>query len=254
MLHVTNGSSVSLADTGLGGDILVWRDSLHGEGEPPALPASEIVLWFEHDLYDQAQLIEILARLNGRHDVELICTDRYLGPLTGEQLRELWPLRHPVTASEYVLGTAAWTAFRSGDPAAIETLLAQDTSALPFLAGALHRYLQQLPWINDGLARTERQILEIALEGGHTFRTLFPAEQKREERIFLGDDRVRAFIRGLLECRTPLLAEEGEVYRVTDAGRAVLAGRADHVALNGTEGPWRWNEATGKLQRPELHR
>ena len=94
MLHVTNGESVSLADTGLGGEVLCWRDSLHGEGEPANLDADEIVLWFEHDLFDQAQLIEILARLRGRQGVSLICTDRYLGPLTGEQLRELWPLRH----------------------------------------------------------------------------------------------------------------------------------------------------------------
>ena len=37
MLHVTNGESVSLADTGLGGEVLCWRDSLHGDGEPAKL-------------------------------------------------------------------------------------------------------------------------------------------------------------------------------------------------------------------------
>src|SRR6185369_7952812 len=110
MLHVTNGESVSLADTELGGEVLCWRDSLHGDGEPANLDADEIILWFEHDLFDQAQLIEILARLRGRAGVSLICTDRYLGSLTGEQLRELWPMRHAVTAREYELATAAWKA------------------------------------------------------------------------------------------------------------------------------------------------
>jgi hypothetical protein len=248
MLHVTNGESVSLAETGLGGEVLCWRDSLHGEGEPAELDASEIVLWFEHDLFDQAQLIEILARLHGRPGVSLICTDRYLGTLTGEQLRELWPLRHAVTDQEYGLGAAAWAAFRSGDSGAIEMVLAGDTSALPFLAGALRRHLQQLPSVENGLARTERQILEIAAEGGHTFRTLFPALAAREERIFLGDDRVRAWIRGLVECRVPLLAVEDGVYRVTEAGREVLARRADHVELNGTRVRWRWDEANGALR------
>ena len=248
MLHVTNGESVSLAETGLGGEVLCWRDSLHGDGEPAELDASEIVLWFEHDLFDQAQLIEILARLQGRQGVSLICTDRYLGTLTGEQLRELWPLRHTVTAAEYALGAAAWKAFAAGDMAAIQGLLAGDTSALPFLAGALRRHLQQLPSVENGLARTERQILEIAAEGGHTFRTLFPALAAREERIFLGDDRVRDWIRGLVECRTPLLAVEGDVYRITEAGRDVLAGHADHVDLNGTRTRWRWDEARGTLR------
>ena len=247
MLHVTNGESVSLAETGLGGEVLCWRDSLHGDGEPEKLDADEIVLWFEHDLFDQAQLIEILARLQGRQGVSLICMDRYLGTLTGAQLRELWPMRHAVTVREYELGTAAWQAFAAGDMPAIQALLAGDTSALPFLAGALRRHLQQLPSVENGLARTERQILEIAGEGEHTFPTLFPALAAREERIFLGDDRVRDWIRGLVECRVPLLAEEDGVYRLTDAGRAVLAGRADHVQLNGTRARWRWDEARGTL-------
>jgi hypothetical protein len=248
VLHVTNGSSVSLAETGLGGEVLVWRDSLHGDGEAAELAATEIVLWFEHDLYDQAQLIEILAQLRGRNGVSLICVDRCLGPLTGEQLRELWPLRHAVTAEEFALGTAAWAAFCSADPTAIETVLAGDTSALPFLAGALRRHLQQLPSVENGLARTERQILEIAAEGGHSFHTLFPALAGREERVFLGDNRVRAWIRGLVECRVPLLGLEDGVYRVTDAGREVLAGRADHVRLNGIEARWRWDERASRVR------
>ncbi len=35
MLHVTNGTSVSLAESGLGGEILAWVDVLH-EGPVPA--------------------------------------------------------------------------------------------------------------------------------------------------------------------------------------------------------------------------
>ncbi|SPE31426.1 ECF subfamily RNA polymerase sigma-24 factor (fragment) [Candidatus Sulfopaludibacter sp. SbA3] len=96
MLHITNGSSVSLADTGLGGEIVCWADALH-EGPVPAdldlaeltrlriafLSSNwpevapilqerdaalqrfgehdEVALWFEHDLYDQLQLIQILV-------------------------------------------------------------------------------------------------------------------------------------------------------------------------------------------------
>jgi hypothetical protein len=152
-----------------------------------------------------------------------------------------------VTVEEFELGAAAWAAFSSEDPAAIEMLLAGDTSALPFLAGALRRHLQQLPSVENGLTRTERQILEVASEDEHTFRTLFPALARREGRIFLGDDRVRGWIRGLVECRTPLLAVEGGVYRVTDAGREVLAGRADHVQLNGIASRWRWDESRGTV-------
>src|SRR4051794_36589212 len=95
-LHVTNGDSTvrGIADTGLPGRILAWRDVLH-EGPVPAGPdaerrriraaflgvapddfaerdrvldthAGDFVLWFEADLYDQLQLAEILARLAAR--------------------------------------------------------------------------------------------------------------------------------------------------------------------------------------------
>src|SRR6185295_19412721 len=97
MLHITNGESVSIPQTGLPGQVVYWNDILH-DGPVPSglslqelsrvrerfiseflsLPPSEVsfarrdeavlhfrdheevVLWFEHDLYDQLQLIQIL--------------------------------------------------------------------------------------------------------------------------------------------------------------------------------------------------
>src|SRR3712207_1932478 len=91
-LHVTNGDAAvpGLRGTGLVEPIMPWRDALH-EGPVPDVPDeelrriraeflgggpelfaerdraleehSEFVLWFESDLYDQLQLIQILARL-----------------------------------------------------------------------------------------------------------------------------------------------------------------------------------------------
>jgi len=298
MLHVTNGSSVSLAETGLGGDVLVWADVLC-EGPVPArldldeltrlrciffdrewagvagaLTArnqalarftehEEVVLWFEHDLYDQLQLIQILdwlrARDHGSARLSLISTVRYLGMLTGAQLAEFWPKRHAITAAEFDLAAAAWQAFRSPDPAEIETLLRADTSALPFLEGALLRHLEQFPSVANGLARTERQILELVRAGTRSFWALFSADQELEERIFMGDVSFRAWIRGLAGCRHPLLQEDGGGYRLTDTGEKVLDGGADHVRLNGInrwlggvhlDGPealWRWDEAARRL-------
>lgn len=265
MLHVTNGESVSLPETGLGGEVLIWGDTLHGGPVPVASDAAfarhdEIVLWFEHDLYDQAQLIQVLDILRDAGNVSLIQADRYLGPMTAAQLLELWPLRRPVSGAQFHLAATAWAAFRSPDPTAIEDVLSGDTSALPHLEGALRRHLQQFPSVASGLARSERQILEVAAEGGHTFHTLFPADQKREERIFLGDTAVKEWIRGMTECRHPLVAIEEGVYRVTAEGHQVLDRRADHVHLNGIdrklggvhlsgdEARWRWDEAAGRLR------
>ena len=298
MLHITNGSSVSLADTGLGGEILCWNDVLH-EGPVPAgldladltrlriaffvphwpeaqssllarnaalqrfADHDEVVLWFEHDLYDPLQLIQILDWFRAQPArLSLICIGEFpgvvpfhgLGQLTGAQLATLWPRRHPVTTAEFELASAAWAAFRSPNPTDIEGLLRQDTSVLLFLAGALLRPLQEFPSVETGLGRIQRQILELVDGGTHTFRTLFPAQAQREERVFLGDATFALHLRGLVECRHPLLEESDGEYRLTQTGRDVLNGRADCVRLNGinrwlggvhldgSEVLWRWDE------------
>jgi hypothetical protein len=112
-------------------------------------------------------------------------------------------------------------------------LIASDTSALPYLAGALKRWLEELPSVGNGLSRTERQILEIASEGGHTFGMMFQASQRKEESIFMGDCRFRELVDGLMACPVPLLEMDSGAYRITPTGREVLAGREDHVRVNG---------------------
>ena len=68
----------------------------------------EVVLWFEHDLYDQLQLVQALALVAGsacRPSVRLICIDRFeghpgfagLGELDADELASLWPLRRAWT-------------------------------------------------------------------------------------------------------------------------------------------------------------
>jgi len=192
--------------------------------------------------------------------VSLICTDRYLGPMTPSELAELWPIRRTVSDEEFDLAAAAWRAFCSPDPSAIDRLLGSDTSALPFLAGALRRHLQQFPSVENGLARTERQILQAAFEGRHRFASLFAAEQRMEERVFMGDTSLRRWMRGLIECRHPLLSDSEGAYRVTSLGREALNGTVDHVRLNGinrwlggvhlegSDSLWRWDDRAGHLR------
>ena len=132
--------------------------------------------------------------------------------------------------------------------------------ALPFLAGALLRHLQQFPSVESGLARTERQILDLVDAGRSDFASLFRADQQREERIFMGDASFARYVRSLSECRHPLL-RDADGYSLTPTGREVLAGRADHVRLNGinrwlggvhllgAEALWRWDERGQRLVR-----
>jgi hypothetical protein len=289
---VTNGDSAAgtLAEAGLGGSVLAWRDTLQ-EGPVPALAPGElrgvraefiaargwaprdaaeadlrardealaaalgsepVVLWFEHDLYDQLQLIQVLARVDGQ-PVEAIVVDRFLGELTAAELAALWPERRAVTAAALETARAAWAAFTAPDPTALAAL-APD-GALPFLGPALDRLREEYPATTDGLARSERQALAAVAAGADEPLAAFFASQRAEPAAYGGDTQFFDLLASLAAEPEPLI--ERDPLRLTAAGEAVLAGRAEAVQLRGVDrwlggvhldGKWRWDPAAGRLR------
>ena len=97
-------------------DLRRWREAVDDNAG-----YDELVLWFEHDLFDQLNLIQLLAHL-GRaprsKPITLICIDRYpghpdfkgLGELEPRDLAALFKDRRPVDAAQIALATRAWSA------------------------------------------------------------------------------------------------------------------------------------------------
>ncbi|HYP40301.1 MAG TPA: DUF1835 domain-containing protein [Chloroflexia bacterium] len=227
----------------------------------------EVVLWFEHDLYDQLQLIQILdwfsRRDLGKTTISLICIGshpelpnfRGLGELNSSQLAQLFPTRHRVSAEELAVGGRAWRAYRASDPSALEKLLDGGTEALPFLRGALLRHFEQFPSTYNGLSRTERQVLEVVASGILSPVEIFLAAQAKEGNAFMGDTTLWTHVREMCRGSNPLLSlADGRPFRLpwecmdnrkflaqevvlTEHGRAVAEGKEDWVALNGID---RW--------------
>ena len=248
----------------------------------------EVVFWLEHDLFDQLLLIRHLWWLTTNaaeraHYVtrfSLVVGTDYIGLMKPEQFEPRFAARQPITDNQIRIGAAAWEAYCSGDPmrllrfAAAEHAAAEHPDhteyvrALPYLPAALRRLLEEFPAVSNGLARSERQILEVLSDGPRTVEQAFIAASRLEEAIFMGDLSFWRIVRALNAGPHPLLAIEGVEerpgrlphgsLRMTDTGRAVLAGRADHVALNGisrwlggtrlsSDRLWRW---TGSSLRP----
>jgi hypothetical protein len=307
-----DSAAVKMNEARIIGDILPWRDVLHDGPLPPSLSLGQmsrvrarylteigwagdrdlgreffardavveryidyegIVLWFEWDLYDQLQLLQLLdffgSKLGTREDplkVEMVSFAGYLGTLPIEQFQELNNQRQPVTVPMMMLGRSAWRAITSADPREIEKLRATDTSSLPFLGDALKRFLEELPWTSDGLARSERQLLEALDNGTTTFAEVFDYATNREDRIYCGDASAALYLHRLASGSSPLVsiqANDSEApsimtatLGVTDNGRKVLQGERDWITLGGSdrwlggvhlEGPsakWRWNSGT----------
>ena len=244
----------------------------------------EVVFWLEHDLFDQLLLIRHLwwlttnAAERARRATRflLVCGNDYIGLLKPEQFAPRFAARQPISAAQIRIGAAAWEAFCSGDPSRLLPFAATDSAtnfatdctdlteqakALPYLAPAMRRVLEEFPAASNGLARSERQILEVLSEGARTPEQTFVAASRLEEAIYMGDLSFWNIATAMIAAPHPLLAIEGleqrpgrlpdGTLRITETGRAVLAGRADHVSLNGisrwlggtrlsSDRLWRW--------------
>ncbi len=313
-----------LQEAGIGDERMPWRDPLHegpvsqtgtlaelstiraaylAAGDPEQLKVIEndfkerdallasnqdygdVTLWFEHDLYDQLQILQILSwfadhwRDDGR--VFLVQADDYLGMQTPQTIGRFAAQRAPVSGLQLSMAKVAWAAFRHDTPQPWAKLLGEDLSALPFLTAAVLRQLEELPSTENGLSRTQNQILKVIANGSTTPGFSFASYLATEEAKFLGDTGFFKLLDGLAFCAKPLIAKaENRSFKTTDwrdsaqrklyfqdqltltpLGDDVLAGRLDFAALNtidywwgGTHltnaNLWRWDAAAKRLIAP----
>ena len=235
-------------------DLREWRATI-------ARPESyyELILWFEHDLFDQLNLIQLLTwireYLPASKLVSIICIDSFpgrpdfkgLGELSPRELATLVGTRQRVTDAQYDLAQRAWEAFRASTPDALDAIRHENTAALPYLAPAIARFLQEYPWTLDGLSRTERRLLELATGDGITLRDAFPRMHEGERAYYVTDGTVVEFAEALASTSPPMLTldpsepQERGIPRgriaITETGRAVLSGDLDRVTTVGID---RW--------------
>ncbi|MBB4264814.1 DUF1835 domain-containing protein [Roseospira visakhapatnamensis] len=254
-------------------------------GEAAGLAAEDryarVVLWFEHDAYDQLILARVLDSLHGARGlaerVALVLYDpardgavvgrvRGLGELTPERLRLLWNRRRAVTPTLTAQGRRVWDALRRPEPRALARLARGPVPGLPTMSPALTRWLQDLPWVGDGLGVTERGILRAlaARDGAAATGALFRAYLETDDQPTLGDAMFVAVILGLTRGPAPAVVRTDEggperraTWAMTDTGRRLLDGAADWAALGGLDRwmgglrllspapAWRWDADAG---------
>jgi hypothetical protein len=236
-----------------------------------------IVLWFEHDLFDQLQLLQILSWFadhdRGRTRLDMLCIESFpglpdfggLGELAPEQMASLRGREQPVTAAQLALAKAGFEAFGAGGPRPLVEILQRDSSPLPHLRPALARMLEEYPWQGDGLARSRRQLLWSVKTCGGDLAAMFRACTHMEEARYLGDAIFLDYADGLAEASEPALhfiesgaAEDSSPWQqlvlLTRFGERLLSGAADFVAANGinrwiggvhlARDRWRYNPTT----------
>ncbi|HWQ38237.1 MAG TPA: DUF1835 domain-containing protein [Burkholderiales bacterium] len=281
-----------LAEAGYGSE-LALRDQFKARDAQLAGAAreNEIVLWFEHDLYDQLQLLQILdwlAMHAAQARVSLIVIGSYpaiarfvgLGQLTPAQLVGLLDARTPAEPAHFQAARTAWRAFRESTPRSCFALLRLDWTSLPYLPDALLRLLEELPSTRNGLSRTEQAALAVIAEGTSAPREIFSAVQALEDRPFMGDWSFWRLLSRLARPPMPLVRLErgarffypprvpdgpefaAQRLSLTERGREVLEQRIDAVRLRGIDRwlggthlephcVWRWDGEHQRLVAPE---
>lgn len=189
-----------------------------------------VLLWFEHDVWDQAALIRVLALL-ARHNtpvehLSLMPADGRtpFALLPDATLAALDPV--PLTRLQLEAGAAAWAAFCAPDPTRLDALTRRATP-LPHATPALRRHLMDLPWTTDGLALTERQVLHAIAAGAGDLPALCTAMAKVDPVFHMTDLILAEVVKRLMEGPNRLIAR-GSPWALSDRGTAVLAGEAKH--------------------------
>jgi len=286
----------ALKASSLQGDVLPWRDVLH-EGPVPcglgqkdlsrvrskfiadyfqadydetlrsfsqrdlhlasADQYDEVILWFEHDLYDQLQLLQILSwfadAIHTHKKLNIICVDSFpgvepfygLGQLSPLQLESLYGLKASVTVKHLVLAEEGWQAFISSNPSILLLFAEQSAVLFPFLKAALYRFCEEYPSISNGLGRTQQQILSLIHNGINQPAEIFKACQQAEEAAFMGDWSFFNLIRELVTAAKPAIAAKqpllsgdkflSQSLGLTDFGKDLVANKVDWVLHNGID-------------------
>ncbi len=255
-----------LASRGAGSPIKLLHDLASRDAElTRAREFEEIVLWFEHDLYDQLQLLQVLAELSafnlepGR--VSMIQSDSYLASMTADEIVALHPKRRTVTSAGFAQARSLWEAVCSNDPTVLRAQLTLEHSIFPFMRAAIRRLCEEYPWTSDGLSRSQRQALQAVAQGPVRGEELFNRAQSREEAPFLGDRLFYAILDDLRRAPAALIEEEEGSLMPTALGRRLLAGDGDwleHAPADRYVGgvhlfgatPPRWDETLATLVEP----
>ncbi len=134
-----------------------------------------IVLWFEHDLFDQINMLAVISWLKTHRpyaQISLVSGDGEgksanllgLGSLNDDQLRKLFNNRTLLTQDDVEYADYVWQLYCSDNPIRLENLKDFDSFQFAHLSGAIEAHLLRFPTIKNGLNAVENNILKLAVD------------------------------------------------------------------------------------------
>ena len=161
-------------------------------------PDTEVILWFEYELFCQANMWFCLDRLREHPEVSRAAplnptpedVWKGFGDHSSQDMAECFDRRVKFSSEDRQIGSELWRAFRSRDGEKLKELGKYSSPALPFLKEAC-----------DAAAAVDSEPLAILREiresGNNELDTIFPEFQKRAGVFGFGDLQVEGLLRRL---------------------------------------------------------
>lgn len=218
--------------------------------------SEEVVLWFEHDRYDQMMMIYLMNELStlGFQKISLVSIDEYpgivpfhgLGQLTTTQLIQLLEQKQDVTNKQIEEAVSAWKAYQSDDPEELNNWIQNEEHALPFLKRAINTHLSYFPSTTTGLNEIEHLALSLISDGVVKFNQLFNKVSSHRLNDGLSDFYFAALLKELMMGENPLITSDSHlpnfekptstaILGITKSGVDVLKGKKNRLKLIGID-------------------
>ena len=227
----------------------------------------EIVLWFEYDLFCQANLLGALSWIynslpHSDTKVSLICVGEHpnyqrlvgLGEIVLEEFEALYPQREQLSQADLTFGDKIWKMYCSDQH---EELLAQiktyPTDKFRYLEMAFHKHQKRFPSSKNGLSEIEAKIVDLTSREARPKHQLIGTLLRTQDIYGFGDLQYAKYIEQL----APILEEkEGKLF-VNQLGEQIVQKDLDFNELRKSSNQYggasladyRWNESNGSLER-----
>lgn len=217
--------------------------------------SEEVVLWFEHDRYDQVTILYLLSELSahGFQKISMVSINEYegiepfhgLGQLSSEQLIELLPTKQEITNEQIEEAYAGWKAYCSVKQDEVNEFI-QKCHVLPFLKPALLSHKTYFPSQQNGLNEVEFLALSMINDGINSFAELFNKLVRQRTNDGLSDLYFAAILNELMKGDHPLISSDSDLpsykqhnpkakIELTRWGLDVLSGKANRMNLIGID-------------------
>ncbi|MCA0971990.1 DUF1835 domain-containing protein [Halobacillus litoralis] len=225
------------------------KEQLHALHNIP--PEEEVVLWFEHDRYDQTMLMFLIHELSKRAlNLSMVTLDAHpsadpfygMGQLDDDHLNDLIKTKQTVTPEQVEEAVRGWRAYASPSVKGVEKWVRESPHPLPYLKEAMNAHLDYFPDRDTGVNRVEKDVLSFLNGNIRTFKEVHQFLRENRIRDGISDLYASHILRQidlLLERDGPLpnfnTPERNPEITLSQLGQRVLQGEVSRIAACGID-------------------